>query len=215
MAVMRLIAVWVAAAVLATGCTTNTYKIPGSELRRISMLPPEHRDRVASAFLARWSTGGVTLVLTTGALAVTLEALRARLFSTRERREAGLDFALLLAVAGLALVVAPELLYLHDSFGTRMNTVFKFWYQAWLLFSCAAAVGIGRPRCSGTAMSWLWTRMSISASSSVRPMLCRREPIVARMSATSRSGGDEARLRADSRIIVLTLPGCRSAIRIA
>jgi uncharacterized membrane protein len=54
----------------------------------------------------------------------------------------GRDFALLLVVAGLVLVAVPEVLYLHDSFGTRMNTVFKFWYQAWLLFSCAAAVGI-------------------------------------------------------------------------
>jgi hypothetical protein len=47
MAVMRLIAAWVAAAVLATGCTTNTYKIPRGELQRISMLPPEqHGERV-------------------------------------------------------------------------------------------------------------------------------------------------------------------------
>jgi hypothetical protein len=40
---MRKIAVVVAAAVLATGCTTNTYKIPRGELQRISMQPPETR----------------------------------------------------------------------------------------------------------------------------------------------------------------------------
>lgn len=40
---MRKIAVVVAAAVLATGCTTNTFKIPRGELQRLSMQPPEQR----------------------------------------------------------------------------------------------------------------------------------------------------------------------------
>ena len=100
------------------------------------------RDRLASVVLGRWAGGCITLVVCAGALALTLEALRARWLSTAARREAGLDFALLLAAAGIGLVLAPELLYLHDSFGTRMNTVFKFWYQAWLLLACGAAVGI-------------------------------------------------------------------------
>ena len=106
------------------------------------MLQPPSRDRLMSVVLGRWAGGCLTLVLCAGALAFTLEALRARWLSTEARREAGLDFALLLAAAGLGLILAPELLYLHDSFGTRMNTVFKFWYQAWLLLACGAAVGI-------------------------------------------------------------------------
>ncbi len=43
MTAMRQIAVVVAAAVLATGCTTNTYKIPRGELQRLSMMQPEAR----------------------------------------------------------------------------------------------------------------------------------------------------------------------------
>ncbi|MEZ4734533.1 MAG: DUF2298 domain-containing protein [Caldilineaceae bacterium] len=43
-------------------------------------------------------------------------------------------FVLLLGAVGLLLVYAPEFVYLRDNFGTRMNTVFKFYYQAWLLF---------------------------------------------------------------------------------
>jgi len=48
---------------------------------------------------------------------------------------------LLIALASI-LVIAPEFVYLHDEFGTRMNTIFKFYYQAWLLWSIAAAFGI-------------------------------------------------------------------------
>ena len=38
---------------------------------------------------------------------------------------------------------------------------------------------IARSRPSGMAMSWLWTRMSVSVSSGVTKALCRREPIMA------------------------------------
>jgi YYY domain-containing protein len=53
------------------------------------------------------------------------------------------QFALLLALVGALLVTAPEFVYLRDQFGTRMNTVFKFYYQAWLLWSVAAAFALG------------------------------------------------------------------------
>ena len=53
-----------------------------------------------------------------------------------------LVFALLLASAGFYLLAGAELFHIADQFGNRMNTVFKVYYQAWLLLGIAGAVGI-------------------------------------------------------------------------
>ena len=50
-------------------------------------------------------------------------------------------FVLLLILLGTLLVVAPEFVFLRDQFNYRLNTVFKFYYQTWLLWSLAAAFG--------------------------------------------------------------------------
>jgi uncharacterized membrane protein len=44
-------------------------------------------------------------------------------------------------VLGALLVIGPDFIYLRDQFNYRLNTVFKFYYQAWLLWSLAAAFG--------------------------------------------------------------------------
>jgi YYY domain-containing protein len=51
-------------------------------------------------------------------------------------------FAFLLILVGVALTLSVELFYLRDSFGVRMNTIFKFYYQAWIMLGCASAYGI-------------------------------------------------------------------------
>jgi len=49
--------------------------------------------------------------------------------------------ALAMALTGALLLIGPEFLYLRDDFGTRMNTLFKFYFQAWVLWGLTAAFG--------------------------------------------------------------------------
>jgi uncharacterized membrane protein len=48
-------------------------------------------------------------------------------------------FVLVLILFGLGLTIFPEYFYLRDQFGSRMNTIFKFYFQAWMFWSIAAA----------------------------------------------------------------------------
>ncbi|MHB0876903.1 MAG: DUF2298 domain-containing protein [Anaerolineae bacterium] len=59
------------------------------------------------------------------------------------------DFALALIGIALALTWAVEFVYLRDFFGTRMNTVFKFYYQAWVLLALGCGYGA----------YYLWSRL--------------------------------------------------------
>jgi uncharacterized membrane protein len=64
---------------------------------------------------------------------------------TRLGREPAAAFPLLLLAMAFYLLVGAELFYVVDSFGgglRRMNTVFKVYYQAWLLLALAGAYGM-------------------------------------------------------------------------
>ena len=51
-------------------------------------------------------------------------------------------YVLLIICLGALLVTGPEFVYLRDQFGWRMNTIFKFYYQAWLLWSVGTAYAV-------------------------------------------------------------------------
>lgn len=71
--------------------------------------------------------------------------------SQEESASSSLPFLFLLILTGVLLTIGPEFLYLKDNFGQRLNTIFKFYYQAWLLWGVASAVG----------MAYLWQRQRI------------------------------------------------------
>ena len=53
-----------------------------------------------------------------------------------------LPFVLLLIGTGALLTLGPEFVYLKDNFGVRLNTVFKFYYQAWILLGISAVFAL-------------------------------------------------------------------------
>jgi YYY domain-containing protein len=53
-----------------------------------------------------------------------------------------LQFALLCAVAGLLLTLSVEFFYLIDVFRVRANTIFKFYFQGWVLMAVASAFAV-------------------------------------------------------------------------
>ena len=55
-------------------------------------------------------------------------------------------FVSLMLLVGFGLIIVPEFFYLRDFFGTRMNTIFKFYYQVWILM--------------GLASAYLWNRLN-------------------------------------------------------
>lgn len=64
-------------------------------------------------------------------------------------------FVLLLIFAGALLTLGPEFVYLRDNFGQRLNTVFKFYYQAWIFFGVAALAGLDYLWRTQRSLAWL------------------------------------------------------------
>jgi uncharacterized membrane protein len=66
-----------------------------------------------------------------------------------------ITFALLTLLTALLLTFSVEFVYLRDTFGTRMNTVFKFYFQAWVLLALVASFSVVYlARFAGRTLRW-------------------------------------------------------------
>ncbi|MCH8512847.1 MAG: DUF2298 domain-containing protein [Kiritimatiellae bacterium] len=55
----------------------------------------------------------------------------------------------------LGMLATCELVYVRDIFGSRMNTVFKVYYQVWILFALLAATGVAHILRARRPLCWL------------------------------------------------------------
>ena len=72
-------------------------------------------------------------------------AVWSAIYETKLRGPTGRGFALALGALGLLLIMGPELMYVDDFFDDprqRMNTVFKLYYQAWVILAAVSGYSI-------------------------------------------------------------------------
>ncbi len=63
------------------------------------------------------------------------------LWGLRKQASESLVFVFAMVITGTLLLLGPEFVYLRDNFGWRMNTLFKFYFQIWVLWALSASFG--------------------------------------------------------------------------
>jgi len=103
-------------------------------------------ELATAAFVRRFDAPSVALLLALVLALAWLSLRRANREPSERAPHRSVDvFVVGMLALGAALVLFPEFLYLRDSFGSRMNTVFKFYYAAWLLWGVAGAYALASP----------------------------------------------------------------------
>jgi YYY domain-containing protein len=127
---------------------------PGMLVRQRVLVDPQllgpspaipKRGVVARAILASpaWTVVGLLAFLI--AIVLILKSAVSRAPETpdgSQPKASAREFVLLLLATATLLVLSVEFVYLKDHFGTRMNTIFKFYFQAWVLWAIGGAYAL-------------------------------------------------------------------------
>ncbi len=129
------------------------------------------------------------------------------LYEVSRRGATGRAFALALATLGMLLIMGPELLYVDDFFGQpseRMNTVFKLYYQAWVLLAAASGYCLhywltSRPKLYGwrktLSTAWAVAAAALVIASLYYPMAAAASKAVESPSSANLDGLEFVRRR--------------------
>ncbi len=127
--------------VFLVGASALAYAVPGIRAQIEGATGFSAGALIPQLARMRLTTPGTWLFA--GVLLAAAGALAALVWTGVEQRPGrNLTFALALFFTALLLTYGVEFVFLRDSFGTRMNTVFKFYYQAWIMMAIASAYAV-------------------------------------------------------------------------
>jgi YYY domain-containing protein len=129
-------------------------------------------------FSQPWLTIFLALLLSLALFSLWWRTRQVALWETRGKAtDSSSLFVLVLVAMGFLLTYLCEYVYIRDIFGTRMNTIFKLYYQAWVLLAIASAYGVYylSRRLRGVAYG-LWTTgfLFLLALSLIYPLAATR-----------------------------------------
>jgi YYY domain-containing protein len=136
----------IAAAALTAAATLAVLAISGAARAKLdewSSIAGQQGFSLSQVVVERVTEVSVPLLLGVSMAAIVLVLRnRGRPAGDAEDHEEPTPFVLILFFVGALLTFAVEYVFLLDFFGTRMNTVFKLYYQSWALWGVGSAYAV-------------------------------------------------------------------------